>query len=225
MSTGFLGFESYILQANQIWPQSGRRILAHSDENSVVVYQAYNRTIAESAVRCQSFLKECPQNGFRIGRMTWIKTNFLWMMYRCGWGNKDSNQERVLAIRLSRDGFDEILHRAVSASSAPYLIQSSDVRLQWDPDHYPDGTSHPTRRAIQLGLRGNTLEQFLGEWILGIEDITPFVHEQYTQNCVTRQWDKLIIPREREYIVNDANTIKNVGLDVGPMNAGPDSIV
>ena len=32
------------------------------------------------------------------------------------------------------------------------LKDKSDVRLQWDPDHFPKGESHK-RRAIQLGLR------------------------------------------------------------------------
>jgi hypothetical protein len=27
------------------------------------------------------------------------------------------------------------------------------VRLQWDPDHYPNGDKHIGRRAIQLGLK------------------------------------------------------------------------
>ena len=32
------------------------------------------------------------------------------------------------------------------------LKDKSDVRLQWDPDHLPNGESYK-RRAIQLGLR------------------------------------------------------------------------
>ncbi len=34
------------------------------------------------------------------------------------------------------------------------IAGDSDVRLQWDPDHKPDG-SKETRRAIQLGLRNS----------------------------------------------------------------------
>ena len=48
---------------------------------------------------------------FKFERMSWIKTNFLWMMYRCGWASK-KNQERVLAITISREGFEEILANA-----------------------------------------------------------------------------------------------------------------
>ena len=31
--------------------------------------------------------------------MSWIKTSFLWMMHRSGWGTKE-NQERILQINI-----------------------------------------------------------------------------------------------------------------------------
>ena len=52
---------------------------------------------------------------FSFSRMSWIKTNFLWMMYRCGWASK-KDQERVLAVTVSRAGFDEILANAYTAA-------------------------------------------------------------------------------------------------------------
>ena len=45
---------------------------------------------------------------FSFSRMSWIKTNFLWMMYRCGWATKPG-QEHVLAVRITHDGFNTIL--------------------------------------------------------------------------------------------------------------------
>ena len=51
---------------------------------------------------------------FSYARMSWIKTNFLWMMYRCGWATKEG-QEVVLALWLRRDGFDELLTRLTAA--------------------------------------------------------------------------------------------------------------
>jgi len=44
--------------------------------------------------------------------MSWVKPNFLWMMYRSGWGIKD-NQEVTLALRISRAFFDSLLADAV----------------------------------------------------------------------------------------------------------------
>ena len=80
-------------------------------------------------------------------------------MYRCGWCTK-KNQERVLAVRITREGFDKILSKAVSsdADKGLKLRMRGKVRLQWDPDHAPSGASEK-RRAIQLGLRAEVTEQ------------------------------------------------------------------
>ena len=56
-------------------------------------------------------------------------------------------------------------------------LAQSEVRLQWDPDHNPNG-GKLDRRAIQIGIKGSLLAKFAKEWIVSIEDITPFVHEQ-----------------------------------------------
>lgn len=75
------------------------------------------------------------------------------MMYRSGWAMK-KNQEHILAVRITRKGFDHILSLAMTghAEKAAALKEPTSVRLQWDPDHEPGGESLP-RRAIQLGLR------------------------------------------------------------------------
>src|SRR4051812_41292494 len=101
--------ESYVEQ-KVLWPRVGRHILAQYDEGSVVVYQAYNRGIAEFAVREGRF-----GGGFSFSRMSWIKPNFLWMMFRSGWGTKE-NQEATLGLRVRRDFFEEILGEAVPSS-------------------------------------------------------------------------------------------------------------
>jgi len=116
--------------------------------------------------------------------MSWIKTNFLWMMYRSGWGTK-VDQETTLAIYLKRDYFNKLLSSAYPSSNINGLpkeewdkkIAATDVRLQWDPDHDPHGAKQE-RKAIQLGLRKDYLEPFRGEGIVRIEDISGFVSEQ-----------------------------------------------
>ncbi len=159
------------------WPKTGEVILASFDENEIVVYQAYKPSIARFAVENQKFGGE-----FSFSRMTWIKPNFLWMMYRSGWAQKP-DQERVLAISLSLQGFKEILAKAEYSSYHPEFYDSEDewrralngdVRLQWDPDHDPVGKALE-RRAMQLGIRGDTLRQMNETWIWGIEDITDVV--------------------------------------------------
>ena len=63
------------------WPQSGRHVLAQFDDETVVVYQAYRSEIGHDAVRHGRF-----GSAFSFSRMSWIKPNFLWMMFRSGWG-------------------------------------------------------------------------------------------------------------------------------------------
>jgi hypothetical protein len=164
------------------WPGAGRHVLAHADADAIVVYQAYHPQIAAAAVAEQRF----GGGGFSLARMSWIKTNFLWMMHRCGWASKP-NQERVLAVRLPRAAFDGVCAAAVPSAFVPGVhpdreawqaaVAGSDVRLQWDPDHDPAGRPQ-VRRAVQLGLRGESLRRFAHEWPLAIEDVTPFVVEQ-----------------------------------------------
>ena len=156
-------------------------MLAQFDDETIVVYQAFRPATAAFAVLHQRF-----GDGFSFNRMSWVKPNFLWMMYRSGWASKEA-QERVLAITLVRSGFDQLCRDAVNATHDPVrhpdaadwreAIRRSDVRLQWDPDHDPAGDP-VERRAVQLGLRGATLRAYADEWIRGIEDIIPFVHEQ-----------------------------------------------
>ena len=193
--------EPYLVQKGR-WPQQGRHILAQFDDESVVVYQAYNPAIGHFAARNGYF-----GGGFGMGRMSWIKPNFLWMMYRSGWGTKE-NQEVTLAVRLRRDAFDEILRRAIHSSFVPESYSSqddwkravagSDVRLQWDPDHGPSGNPLE-RRAIQLGLRGDVLAKYAREWLLGIEDISDFVAEQRAN--AKSSFDRLVTPKEDVYAV------------------------
>jgi hypothetical protein len=113
----------------------------------------------------------------------------------------------TLAIRLQRAAFDQLLAEAVHSTYKDAIYGSetawkehvahSDVRLQWDPDHDPSG-ARLERRAIQLGLRGNALARYAREWILEIEDISDFVHEQYEAVRVG-DYARLITPQERVY--------------------------
>ncbi len=172
--------EPYLNQQSR-WPPKGRVILAQHDAESVFVYQAYQPSIGHFAAKHGYFGGE-----FSLSRMTWIKPNFLWMMYRSGWGCKEG-QEVVLAIRMQRSAFDWILSQAAHSKYIPErcespqawqrLLKTSDVRLQWDPAHSPVG-ERLERRAIQLGLRGEAALRYSREWIIEIEDISAFVAQQ-----------------------------------------------
>jgi len=198
-------------------PRTGRHILAQCIDDAVVVYQAYRPAIGQFAAQHKHFGGE-----FSLSRMSWIKPNFLWMMYRSGWGTKP-DQVVTLAIWLRRVAFDEILRQAVPSTFAPAAysderawqraVQTSDVRLQWDPDHAPDGAA-VERRAIQLGLRGAVLAQYAGDWIIDIEDISDFVAEQRPL-AQAREYTRLLTPREEVYPVRDPETAARLALSPG----------
>src|SRR5260221_3790890 len=82
-------------------------IRADYDERTVVVYQAYRPEVALPAVRHNRFVQP-----FALTRMTWIKPSFLWMMERSNWARKPG-QEHVLAIRITRAGWEEALADAI----------------------------------------------------------------------------------------------------------------
>jgi Domain of unknown function (DUF4291) len=193
--------ERYCVQASR-WPADGRHILAHYDDTSIVVYQAYRHSIAEYALTHGRL--DGPD--FSLSRMSWIKPNFLWMMYRSGWATK-VGQERVLGLRIRRSFFDEIVSRAIPSSYDAAVFAShadwsqavtdSDVRLQWDPDHSPWGV-RLSRRAIQLGLRGVVLNRFATEELLEVIDMTGFVHAE-REHATQANVALLGTPTERPY--------------------------
>lgn len=194
-----------------LWPQAGRHILAQYDDRSIVVYQAYKPSTRDWSVAHGQL--GGPE--FSFNRMSWIKPNFLWMMYRCGWATKEA-QETVLALRIRRGFFETILERAAPSTFNPALyaddaawkqaLKASEVRLQWDPDHDPSGAP-VARRAIQLGLRGDTLRAFATAEMLEVIDMTAFVHEQAASAP-----SALLTPAERPFVPASAMARRQVGL-------------
>jgi hypothetical protein len=209
-----LATELYVEQVKR-WPQQGRHILAHFDEASIIVYQAYRPSIGRFTIERGYF-----GGGFSFTRMSWIKPNFLWMMYRSGWGSK-KGQEIILGLRLRRAFFDSILAQAVPSTcyEGHYATReqwqealgSSLVRLQWDPDHDPHGAKLE-RRAIQLGLRGPVLEAFGKRELLEVIDMTPFVAAQRA-NAASAGFTDLHTPVERVYVPADSAVANRLGLE------------
>lgn len=159
-----------------------RQIRAVYNDKTIRVYQAYSDAIADSALKHGTFISP----PFKMERMTWIKPSFLWMMYRSGWGKKDSGQKRILAIDISREGFEWALEHSCLSHFDPNLYSSkeewqkikeqSPVRIQWDPER--DINLQPQEhRAIQIGLSKEAVKLYVNEWIQNITDITPLTHE------------------------------------------------
>jgi hypothetical protein len=205
--------EPYLAQ-KQRWPKQGRHILAQYNATTIVVYQAYNPEIGHYAVTHQRL-----GGAFSYRRMSWIKPNFLWMMYRSGWGTQE-NQQVTLALRLRRTFFDALLAQAVPSSwerarfptqeAWTDAVKRSSVRLQWDPDHDPCGRRLP-RRALQIGLRGAALAAFGKHELLEVLDISDFVAEQ--RACLTQHGEAaLCTPQERSYRPADPTLEQTLGL-------------
>jgi len=208
------------LEQTKSWPRAGKHILAQYDDESIVVYQAYHPVIGEFAAKYQYFGGE-----FNYTRWSWIKTNFLWVMYRSGWGTKQG-QETILRVTLKKDFFDALLTEAVESSRNGHLyatekawktaLARSNVRLQWDPDHGPTG-GKLQRRAIQLGLRGRALEEYGKEAIIKIDNISEFVTQQ--RPYITKEErHQLQTPVENVYCPTSEAAERNIGLSECPID-------
>lgn len=186
-------------------PQEGNWILGQEDGDSIYVYQAYNDSIANYALEHQRF----GGSAYSFSRMTWIKPNFLWMMYRAGWATK-VNQERILAIKMTKAGFLNLLDEGVYSSYQNEIyanrdlwkdeLAKSEVRIQWDPDHDPFGEKL-SRRAVQIGIKGSRLERFNTEYIREIIDLTEYVKEQ--REALKSNFNELRVIKESCVEVSD----------------------
>ncbi|AXO38156.1 DUF4291 domain-containing protein [Micromonospora sp. B006] len=179
------------------------QIRAAFTPDAVTVYQAYPPEIADAALRAGRFVPP-----FKRERMTWIKPSFRWMMYRCGWALKPG-QERVLAVDISRAGFEWALRHACLSSHDPRLhpdreawrrgLRVSPVRVQWDPERSLRLAPLPYR-SLQVGLSGEAVHRYVDEWVLGLTDVTGLarsVHDRLTDG--DEAGAAALLPVERPY--------------------------
>ncbi len=196
-------------------PKKGKQVIGQYEQKWIVVYQAFNPLITEYAVRHQKF----GGDNYSFNRMSWIKPNFLWMMYRAGWASKP-NQERIVALWVDKEKFEYILSQAVHSTYIEEIYQTeenwkqalaeSEVRLQWDPDHDPYGNKLE-RKAIQIGMRGNILRQFATQWLGKIEDITDWV-KQEGEKVAARQIENLMVAYEQIYPLDNDDIARKIGI-------------
>jgi hypothetical protein len=183
-----------------------KEVRADYDDRHITVYQAYSPAIALPALEAGTFVPP-----FKPERMTWVKPSFLWMMYRCGWGRKEG-QEHVLAVRMTRSGFESALRSAVLSHDR--TVHKPEVRVQWDPER--DLHHNPLdHRSLQLGLAGSTSVRYVREWITGLTDVTPLAHEVH---ALVRAGEldeaTALLPAERPYPV-PADLITHLGASDG----------
>ncbi|MEU5153176.1 DUF4291 domain-containing protein [Glycomyces sp. NPDC021274] len=187
-------------------PIPSRQIRAVFDAETITVYQAYSPAIAEPALAAQTFVAP-----FKRERMTWIKPSFLWMMYRCGWASKPG-QERVLAVRITREGFAWALAHSCGSHPAEgeavedwkARLAAAPVRVQWDPERGP-GLERLEHRSIQIGMSGEAVDRYTGQWITAIEDVTDLAARIGAAVAAGRGDEaRDLLPVERAYPLTDA---------------------
>ncbi|MGW4159088.1 DUF4291 domain-containing protein [Streptomyces sp. NPDC004788] len=179
------------------------QIRAVHTDTTVTVYQAYTPSIGLPAARDGRF-----PAAWKRDRMTWIKPSFLWMAYRCGWGLKEG-QETVLAVEITREGFEWALRHAclshyvrgfhTDQASWQRELKRAPARVQWDPerDLHLRALDH---RSLQLGLAGEASRRYADEWTVGIRDVTPLtreIHGLVRAGRLTEARESL--PEERPY--------------------------
>ncbi|MDC0679660.1 DUF4291 domain-containing protein [Sorangium atrum] len=182
-------------------------IRADYDAETIVMYQAYAPAIAEPALAAQRFVAP-----FSFGRMTWIKPSFLWLMHRSNWGRK-AGQERILAVRIRRTGWEQALSLAVLTSPEARVFRSPDewskafaearVHIQWDTERNLRGGPLPCY-SIQVGIGRDLIREYAESWVVAIEDRTPLVRKMY-QQIQAGHADSAAksLPRERPYAVDE----------------------
>jgi len=180
-----------------------RQVRAVYTPETITVYQAYPVPIALAAAKAGRFVTP-----FKRDRMMWLKPSFLWMMFRSQWASPD-NQERVLAVEMTRQGFEWALaHSCLAQYDHKFfpdreqwtaMLSSSPVRVQWEQERSLELKPLP-HRALQVGLGVDAIDKYVQEWTVGITDIT---HEARRIGETVRRGDQFraeqMLPDERPY--------------------------
>ncbi len=191
-------------------------IRADYDAATFVVYQAYSPAIALPAVASGHFVAP-----FSFTRMTWVKPSFLWMMERSNWGQK-AGQEHVLAVRLTRAGWEEALANAALSTPERHVYRdtadweaqkrAATVTVQWDPERTLRGAALPYR-SIQVGISRHLITRYAEEWITQLTDVTPLVRKLHGLiRAGHADKAQALLPKERPYPV-PAAIARRLGMD------------
>jgi hypothetical protein len=157
-----------------------RQIRADFDQRTIVVYQAYAPAVADAALAAGRFVAP-----FSLTRMTWIKPSFRWLMHRSNWARKPG-QERILAVRITRHGWEQALSRAVLTAPEPAVhgsaaawraeFDKAGVHVQWDPERSLRGAAL-NHYSIQVGVGRSLIRAYAEDWVVDLTDLTATAHK------------------------------------------------
>jgi hypothetical protein len=161
-----------------------RQVRAAQTGTTVRVYQACSPAVADAALEKQTFVAPFERDG-----TTWLVPSFRWAAYDSGNGSKPG-RERILAVDLTRDGFEWALSR--SAGGGPVLVR-------WDAERDLDHTAL-NFEAIRIGLTGEATGHYVDDWITAITDVTPVMRD-ISGLLATDQLHKAVklVPHEPPY--------------------------
>lgn len=192
-----------------------QEIRAEFDNETITVYQAYNKNIALPAIKNNKFEKP-----FSFNRMTWIKPSFLWLMERSNWGNK-SGQDYILGIKIKREYWEKALSLGVLTDpdkdvySSGYewekQFKEAQIHIQWDPERTLKG-GKLQERTIQVGISRFLIEEYNNIWISEIVDLTPLVKKlNLLRRAGKYNEAKRLLPKEHPYPL-DKDIEKRIGI-------------
>lgn len=191
-------------------PPDPRVVRATFDSDVVVVWQAHSHEVADAALRAGRF----GGKAWRTDRVTRFRVSLPSLLARNGWATREG-RERILAVRLQREGFDTMLRQAVHAGYEPEIYATRNtwhlatryghVVVAWHPDVDPSG-AELGRETLRIGVRDAALERFTREWVVGIEDWTPWVLENRTRACAS-----LPVPMLAPYPLPTADRLRLAG--------------
>jgi hypothetical protein len=152
---------------------------AHFDDTTVTVLQSHAVELAEQVVAAGRF--NVP--GWHPGRTTRFRLSLGSALLRSERGMKPG-RERLLAVKLSRSGFDELLNMAVLDDYVPALYPSrhafrlatrfAQVLVSWHDDVDADGVELGAA-TVRVALRESALRAFTERWVVAVEDWTPLL--------------------------------------------------
>jgi hypothetical protein len=174
-----------------------RQVRAARTETTVRVYQACSPAVADAALEKRTFTPPFERNG-----ATWLVPSFRWAAYGSGNGST-AGQERVLAVDITREGFE----RALSQVAAGRVLVKWEAER--DLDHTPLNFA-----AIRIGLGGAEARRYVDEWITAFTDVTPVMRD-ISGLLATDQLHKAVklVPYEPPYPLSEdlAKTIEATG--------------
>ncbi len=115
----------------------------------------------------------------------------------------------TLTLMMKEYGFISILKQAIPTAFDPNIftnehqwrsiLDRNEVRYQWDPDR-DLFLQKLSRRAIQIGIEGDIVKNYVDRWIIAIEDVTGLAAN--IRNAVNNKSKELPpIPDESIYCV------------------------